>query len=116
MPRPDPRIAAYHAKFPPTVRRVLRELRAAIVAAAPEAESHFSYQMPGFRLHGKTLVWYAAWKSHLGLYPIGPEIVAQHAKALTRCTCAKGTLRFPLDAPPSAALVRKLVRARIALL
>lgn len=114
MPKPDPRIAAYHAKFPPAVRRALRELRTAIMAAAPGAEPHFSYQMPGFRLDGKTLVWYAAWTSHLSLYPIGPEIVAQHARALARCTCSKGTVRFPLDAPPSATLVRTLVKARIA--
>lgn len=114
MPARDPQSAAYHASFPPAVRRVLRELRAAIIAAAPDAEPHFSYRMPGFRLDGKALVWYAAWRTHVSLYPIGPAIVATHARALRGCTTSKGTVRFPLDAPPSAALVRRLVRARIA--
>lgn len=107
-------IAAYIAALAPAVRREVKKLRTAVRAAAPDAVEHFSYGIPGLRLDGKALVYYAGWKAHISLYPIGESIVKANAKALAGCTFSKGTVRFPLDAPPSAALVAKLVRARIA--
>lgn len=107
-------IAAYIAALPPAVRREVRKLRIAVRAAAPGAVEHFSYGIPGLRLDGKALVYYAGWKAHVSLYPIGASIVARHERALAGCGLSKGTVRFPLESPPSAALVRKLVKARIA--
>lgn len=108
------RISAYIAALSPAVRREVKKLRTAVRAAAPDAVEHFSYGIPGLRLDDKALVYYAGWKAHVSLYPIGESIVKANAKALVGCGFSKGTVRFSLDAPPSAPLVAKLVRARIA--
>jgi uncharacterized protein YdhG (YjbR/CyaY superfamily) len=89
-------------------------IRSAIRTAAPTAVEHFSYGMPGFRLEDKTLVWYAAWKEHYSLYPIGAPIVRELAADLEGLTTSKGTIRFPAAKPPSGALIKRIVKARIA--
>ena len=107
-------VRAYLAGVPPDVRRELRKMREAIRAAAPDAVEGFSYRMPLFRLDGRPLVWYAAFTHHIGMYPIGAAIRRAHAAALKQYDGSTGTIRFPLAQPPSAALVKKLVKARAA--
>ena len=107
-------VRAYLAALPPPVRKGLKQIQGAIRSAAPGAIEHFSYRMPGFRLDGKMFLWYAAWKNHLALYPITAAIQRAHAPALARYEVSKGTIRFPMDEPPPLALVKKLVKARVA--
>jgi uncharacterized protein YdhG (YjbR/CyaY superfamily) len=110
----DPHVQAYLASLPADARRELLKVRAAIRAAAPDVVEGFSYRMPVFRLHGRVLVWYAAFKHHIGLYPMGAAIRRAHAADLKKYGMSTGTIRFPLADPPSTALVKQLVKARVA--
>jgi uncharacterized protein YdhG (YjbR/CyaY superfamily) len=93
-------------------RTALEKLRRAIKAAAPKAEECISYQIPGFRLNGRMLVSFAAWANHCAFYP-GSYPLEVHRTELKNYETSKGTLRFPIDKPLPATLVRKLVKTRI---
>lgn len=107
-------VRAYLADVPPDARRELRKVRAAIRAAVPDAVEGFSYRMPMFRLGGRPLVWYAAFTNHLSLFPMGAAIRRAFAADLDGCGVSTGTIRCPLSRPPTAALVKRLVKARVA--
>jgi uncharacterized protein YdhG (YjbR/CyaY superfamily) len=93
-------------------RAALEKLRRAILAAAPGAEECISYQIPAFRLNGRLLVWFGAGANHCAFYPGG--IVQSYKDELAGYKTAKGTIQFQPDKPLPVALVRKIVKARIA--
>jgi uncharacterized protein YdhG (YjbR/CyaY superfamily) len=107
-------VAAYLAALPPPLRARMRGIRAIVRATAPSAVEHFSYRIPGFRLDGRTLLWYAAFKRHIGLYPITPALLRTHRIDVSGYETSKGTIRFPFDEPLPAPLVKRLVKARVA--
>jgi uncharacterized protein YdhG (YjbR/CyaY superfamily) len=112
--RAKPRtIDEYLAGLKPDQRAALEKVRRAVRAAAPRAEEGFSYGLPAFRLDGKPIAGFAASASHCAYYPMSGRIVEAHEAALARYDTSKGTIRFPPDAVPPPALIRRLVKARI---
>ena len=102
----------YLAGVPKEARATLEKLRKTIKAAAPMASEVISYQMPMYKHHGM-LVGFAAFKDHCSLFP-GAAVINAHKEELKRYDTSKGTIRFPTNKPLPAALVKKLVKARIA--
>jgi uncharacterized protein YdhG (YjbR/CyaY superfamily) len=105
-------IDEYLAAVSGETRAALEGLRKIIRAAAPRAEECISYQLPAFRLDGRMLVWFGATANHCAFYP--GAVVEEHKGELRKYDTSKGTIRFQPDKPLPAALIRKLVKARIA--
>ena len=106
------RVRVYLDALPANARKALRAVRTIVRTSVPSATEHFSYGIPGFKLDGQPLVWYAAFKNHFSLYPMGTAARRAHAVALEGYETSKGTIRFPLSEPVPIALVTKLVKAR----
>jgi len=104
-------IDEYIESFPENVQSVLEKLRATVREAAPEALESISYDMPTFKLNGERLVYFSAWKNHIGFYSI-PEGNEAFRKELSPYAGEKGSLRFPLDKPIPYDLVMKIVMLR----
>jgi uncharacterized protein YdhG (YjbR/CyaY superfamily) len=103
----------YLAGLPADQRNVLQKLRQTIQAAAPEAVEGWSYSMPAFKLNGRTLVCFSAFKNHCSFFPMSGKLVAEHQQELRGFETSKGTIRFTSKKPLPAALVRKLVLERL---
>lgn len=107
------KLRAYFAGLSPSARRVAKALGALIRAAAPDATDAYSYRIAAMRLDGRMLIWYAGWKDHVSMYPITPAMQEEGGEALAPYRASKGTLKFALDVPLPAALIGRLVRARV---
>jgi uncharacterized protein YdhG (YjbR/CyaY superfamily) len=104
-------ICHYIATFPAKVRGMLEKVRKTIRRTAPDAEEVISYQMPAFKQNG-ILVFFAAWKEHIGLYPpISGDPALE--KAVARYAGPKGNLQFPLDEPIPYDLIERIVKLRV---
>ncbi|HKY11891.1 MAG TPA: DUF1801 domain-containing protein [Gaiellaceae bacterium] len=104
----------YLADLPEDSRVALEKLRDTIRAAAPKATEGISYQVPTFKHQGRPLVGFGATKNHCAFYVMSPDVVQAHGAELERYETGKGSIRFPAGTPLPAALVKKLVKARIA--
>lgn len=103
----------YINSFPEATRALLETLRATIRQAAPEATEAIKYGMPTFVYHGN-LVYFAAWKKHISLYPITPAMEATLGELANYKTSGKGTIQFPIDQPLPLPLIGKIVALRVA--
>ena len=104
-------IDEYIAQAPEELQEVLTQLRKTIKEEAPEAEETISYSMPTFKLYGSYLVYFAAWKTHLALYPATGSM--EVSEDLAQYRAGKGTFQFPLDKPIPWDVIRKIVRIRM---
>lgn len=102
----------YIGGFPEEVQTLLRKMRLTIGKAAPNAGEAISYGVPAFTLHGKKLVWFAAFKSHIGFYP-GAAAIAAFKKELSQYKTAKGSVQFPFKDPLPLDLVSRIVKFRL---
>ena len=109
---PAKNIADYLKTVPPGSRAVLKKLRATIKAAAPGAEEGISYRIPVFKLNGP-LVFFAAYDDHCSLFVPGKALVASLKEELKGFHAKGATIHFTPDHPLPAALIRKIVKARV---
>ena len=104
-------VAEYFSAFPASTKKVLMKMRETIRQAAPQAEELISYNMPAFKLHG-VLVYYAAYKSHIGFYPTASPMKA-FKEELADYKTSKGAIQFPIEKAIPTNLVKKIVKFRI---
>src|SRR6266850_5374223 len=107
-------IDEYLARMSPDQRALLQKLRETIHTVAPKAEECISYGIPAFRLNGRSLVFFGAWANHCSFYPGSSTTLKKFRDDLKSFQITKGTIRFSPDNPLPPALVKKLVKARIA--
>lgn len=104
-------IDEYILSFPDNIQKILQLLRTAIRESAPDAEEVISYGMPAYRQSG-ILVYFAAYKSHIGFYPTSNGIEA-FKKEIAAYKWAKGSVQFPLDKPLPLGLITEIVKFRV---
>jgi uncharacterized protein YdhG (YjbR/CyaY superfamily) len=101
----------YIALAEPKVKKALKDIRKTIKTTAPKAEEVISYQIPGYKYHGM-LVFFAAWKDHISLYP-APWSAVSLKKEMSAYEGSKGTIKFPIGEPMPLALIKKMVKYRV---
>jgi len=105
-------VDAYLKTAPKESHAKLKQLRRTIKYVAPKAKEGISYKMPFYDYYG-ALIWFAAFKNHVGIF-IRPPIIQEHKKELEAYVTTKSAVHLPLDRPLPVALIRKLVKARMA--
>jgi uncharacterized protein YdhG (YjbR/CyaY superfamily) len=104
-------IDEYIAGFPENIQKILEQIRATVKKAAPDAEETIKYAMPTFTLNGN-LVYFAAFKNHIGFYP-APTGDEAFKKDLSVYKTGKGSVQFPIDKPMPLNLITKIVKLRV---
>src|SRR5215470_20453555 len=102
----------YIASKPKDVQAVLKLVRDAIRKAVPEAEELISYQIPTYKLNGGRVLYFAGWKEHYSLYPLGDAVAAEFKKELAAYDLSKGTIRLPLSEPVPVKLIERIAKFR----
>lgn len=106
-------IDEYIAGFPSDTQEILEQIRLTIKKVVPEAEEAISYGIPTFNLNGTYLIYFAAYKKHIGFYPVSTEIVELDNDFAAFKTSGKGTIQFPLNKPMPLNLIAKLVEFKV---
>jgi uncharacterized protein YdhG (YjbR/CyaY superfamily) len=106
-------VDAYLAALPQEQRAALQKVRKTIKAAAPEVVETISYEIPAFKLQGRSLVWFAAFKNHMSLYPASAKVRKDLGTELKPYFSGKGTIRFTVEKPIPVTLLKRIVKTRI---
>lgn len=104
-------IDEYIQTFPKDIQEILNTIRTIIHEEAPSVTEMISYKMPAFKLNGKYVIYFGAWKTHLAIYPATSSMGV--TKELERYRAGKGTFQFSLDKPLPLSIIRKIVQIRI---
>ena len=107
-------VDAYLREVEEPKRSTLETLRRTILEVVPQAEQVISYGVPAFRVAGKTVAGFAAFKDHLSYLPFSGSVLAQLADELDGYTMTKSSLHFPVDRPLPKRLVKQLIAVRLA--
>jgi uncharacterized protein YdhG (YjbR/CyaY superfamily) len=105
-------VDSYIASQPEAVRGVLERVRSAIRKAVPGVEETISYKIPTYKLNGSPVLYFAGWKQHYSLYPIGDRVVAAFREDFASYEIEKSTLRFPLSKPVPVKLIERIAKIR----
>lgn len=103
----------YIDSFPLPIQSMLLEIRQSIYEVVPEVEERISYDMPAFELNGRTVIFVAAWKHHISLYPFSSGMIAAMKEASNYKTSGKGTIQFPIAKPLPLAFIKEIVEFRL---
>ena len=109
---PAKTIDEFISQYPPDIQTILQKIRTTIQKSAPGAEEAMAYGIPTFKLNGKNLVHFSAFKEHIGFYPT-PSGIAKFKKELSAYEWAKGSVKFPLDRSIPYALIGKITQFRV---
>lgn len=102
----------YIAAQPEAVQGLLGRVRSTIRKAVPQAKEVISYQIPAYKLHSRTVLYFAGWKQHYSLYPATGRVVAAFQDELAPYEVRKGTIRFPLSQPVPVGLIGRIAKFR----
>jgi len=102
----------YIACFPEDIQKILTRIRNIILNYAPDAEESITYKMPAYKTFGKTLIYFAGFKNHIGLYAT-PSGHSEFTNELAKFKHGKGSVQFPLDKPIPYDLIRMIVEFRV---
>ena len=105
-------VASYFAKFPEASQKRMQQIRALILEKAPEAQESISYGIPAYKTNGKPLIYYAAFKNHIGLYAT-PSGHKHFAAALSSYKQGKGSVQFPNEQPLPLDLIAEIIAFRV---
>ena len=103
----------YLATLPESTQVVLAQVRSTIRKALPKADETISYQIPAYKQHGTTVIWFAGWKKHFSIYPASARLVAAFKDDLAPYPISKGTIRFPLSDPVPVKLIARIAKFRL---
>jgi len=101
----------YISIFPPEVQKILEEIRQIIRKTVPGATEMIAYRMPAYKLNGKPLAYFAAFKEHIGFYPL-PHVIDQFKTELSKYKQGKGSVQFPIDQAMPLDLIERIVKLR----